>query len=190
MLAQTPVGGTLVNGIAYIPIAGAGVVDADVVAAFATQGGVQRHVGRLAKNVPQRDVNGRVAARLGAGATPAQVAGELPVAGFDRQRVFAQQLRAGPLMDVSLHRLRTHKGFTQTDQSLVGVDAHPHDVGELIEPQGFNFGNFQFTLQKKPQVSPPAAGFHDAGGQPPRAFLSPSKTMLTASPPIVGILRS
>ena len=52
VLTQAPVGGTLVHRIAYIAVAGAGVVDADVIAAFATQGSVQRHVGRLAKNVP------------------------------------------------------------------------------------------------------------------------------------------
>ena len=46
-------------------------------------------------------------------------------------------------MDVSLDRRCAHEGFTQTGQALVGVNAHPDDVGELAEPDSFYVGDLQ-----------------------------------------------
>src|SRR5450830_1154805 len=73
MLPQTPVGRALVDGVAHILVAGAGVVDADGVTALAPQRGMHGHVGGLAKDVPQGNVHGRVAACLDARAAPAQI---------------------------------------------------------------------------------------------------------------------
>ena len=98
VVGQAPVGAGLVGGAADVLVTGAGVVDADTVAALATQCGVHRHVGGFAKNVPQRNVNGRVAPRLDTRPTPAQVTGDVAVAGLDLQRVGAQQFGRGPFV--------------------------------------------------------------------------------------------
>ncbi len=141
VVPQAPVRRRLVGVAADVLVAGAGVVDADRVAALAAQRRVHGHAGRLAEHVPQRDVDGRVAARLDAGAAPAEIAGQVAVARLDGQRVLPHQARRRPLVQVGLDGLRAHEGLAQPDQALVGVQAHPEDVGKLTEPDGFELGD-------------------------------------------------
>jgi hypothetical protein len=55
-----------------------------------------------------------------------------------QQRVSADQIGPGGLVDVGLDRRRAHEGLAQPDQPLVGMDLHPQHVGELAEPDGFD----------------------------------------------------
>jgi hypothetical protein len=57
---------------------------------------------------------------------------------------------------VGLNRLRTHEGFAQADQPLVGVNTYPNDVGKLAQPERFNLCDFQSALQKKRRPIQPA----------------------------------
>ena len=79
-LPQAPVTAGLVHVAADVLVARAGVVDANFVAAFAAQSGVQRHASGFAKNVPQRDVHRRISASLNTGPTPTQIARDVALA--------------------------------------------------------------------------------------------------------------
>ena len=142
VVGQAPVGTGLVGSAADVLVTRAGVVDTDAVAAFAAQCGVHRQVGGFAKNIPQRNVHRRVAPRLHTRPAPAQVAGDVAVAGLDLQRVGANQLGCRPFVQIGFDRLCTHESFTQPHQAFIGVQAHPEDVGELAEADGFELGDF------------------------------------------------
>ena len=141
-LPQAPVRTALVDVAADVLVTRASVVHTDLVAALASEGRVHRHASGFAKNIPQRDVHRRVATRFHAGATPAQITGDVTLAGFDGQRVLAHQFGRDPFVQISLDRLRAHEGFAQAHQALVGVQTYPDDVGKLAQSDGFELRDF------------------------------------------------
>src|SRR3712207_9395732 len=76
----------------------------------------------LAKQVPEGDVHGRVAPRLGPTARVAEVAVELPGVLVDAQGILSEQIRGRSLVDVGLYRPRAEEGLAQAHRPLVGVD--------------------------------------------------------------------
>jgi hypothetical protein len=57
---------------------------------------------------------------------------------IDLQRVSADQVRGDALMDVGFDRASAEERFAETDESFVGVNLHPKQVGKFIEPKRFN----------------------------------------------------
>ena len=100
-------------------------------------------------------------------------------------------------MQIGLDGLGAHEGLAQPDQALVGVQAHPEDVGKLAEADGFELSDLH-AMSGKPAAradGSAAAGACDLVGMtlcylPPRAFFSASSTMFTASAPMVGTFLS
>ena len=76
----------------------------------------------------------------------ADVADEVLGDAVDGERVAAEQLRRDRLVDIGLDRLRHEEGLAEPDEALVGVDAQPEEVGELLEPDGFDGGDLHFFL--------------------------------------------
>ena len=136
---QAPVVGQLTDVLAHVAIAGAGVVDADLRARQTAQQLMDRLAGRLAENVPERDVERGQAAHLGAAAGEPDVGVEqrarVPV---DRERVLAQQARRRRLVDVGDRGVRSEERFAEAEQALVGVHVHPEQIRELVELNGLD----------------------------------------------------
>ena len=139
---QAPVVGQLADVLAHVAIAGAGVVDADLRARQAAQQLMDRLAGRLAEDVPERDVERGQAAHLGAAAGEADVGVEqrarVPV---DRERVLAEQARRRRLVDVGDRGVRPEERLAEADQALVGVHVHPEQIRELVELNGLDRGD-------------------------------------------------
>ncbi len=117
-----------------VGVAGAGVVDLDPVAHAAAEQVAERQVRRLAEDVPQRDVDGRAAAHLGARRGKADVAREGALDALDVARVAAQERWRDDAVDMRLGRLRAIERLAEPGQALVRVHLHPEQVGELANP--------------------------------------------------------
>ena len=141
LLADMPVRDLLGAGVADVFVARAGVVGADRVAGPAAERDRDRLADRLAVDVPEREVDRGVAARLDARAAPAEIIVEAGVAGLDLQRVLADQLGRDALMQIGLDRGRAHEGLAEADEPVIGVQAHPDEVAELGEADGFEGGD-------------------------------------------------
>ncbi len=116
---------------AHVDRAGAGVVGADRgtrEAAEQLRDGLARE---LPQDVPEGDVERRVAAHLDAARAEAEVAHEVLGDPVDRARVAADQPRRERLVDVGLDRPRHEEGLAEPHDPLVGVDLEPEDVLEL-----------------------------------------------------------
>ena len=93
---------------------------------------VQRLSGRLAEQVPQRDIHRGSGAHLysGAGKTEILVL-QGPSMPVHLQGRLPEQQRCHRFMDVRLDRARTEEGLAQTDQSFIRMNVKPEQVGEL-----------------------------------------------------------
>ena len=92
--------GVLLGG-ADMPVAGAGVVDRHALVGAPAEQPPDRLAERLAVDVPERDVDGGVAAHLGAGIAGADIdAAERAVVQFDVARVLAEQIGGDVVVDV------------------------------------------------------------------------------------------
>jgi hypothetical protein len=136
LAVETPILGELALGAAYVAVAGAGVVGPDLRPRETAQELVDRPAGRLAEQVPERDVDRRGAAQLGPARGEAQIIVVEEGAGVavDLERVLAEQARCRGLVDVGLDGARSEEGLTQAHEPLVGVDLDPEEVRELLEP--------------------------------------------------------
>src|SRR5262249_15199588 len=140
--------------VADVLVAGAGVVDTDAIAAPAAQRLADRPADRLAEQVPQRDVDRRVAARLHTGAAPAEIVDEGPVDRLDLDRIAADQLGRRALVDIGLDRGRAHEGLAETGQPLVGPETDPDEVGELAQPDGLDGGDLHARAAEVAAAAP------------------------------------
>jgi hypothetical protein len=95
---------------------------------------VERLSGRLAEQVPERDVYGRGGAHLHPRAAEAEVLIlQCPSMPVHLQGGLTEQERRHCLMDLRLDRAGTKERLAQADQSLFGMDMEPEQVGELAE---------------------------------------------------------
>jgi hypothetical protein len=99
---------------------------------------VQRKRGRLAKDVPQRHVDHRPAAILGARAEVADERSQLVPVVVDAKRIPAEEVGSGGLVDPRDHRLGAEEALAHTDESFVGVDLQIGDVGKLPDEDGLD----------------------------------------------------
>ena len=131
---EPPVVGPPVRAAAHVAVARAGVVGADPVPAQAPQQLVDRLPGRLAEEVPERDVHGGAPAGLGAGAREADVGREVPADALDRERVPAEHRHRRRLVQVRLNRPGAEERLPEPREPFVGVHPHPQHVRKLVEP--------------------------------------------------------
>ena len=95
---------------------------------------MQRLPGRLAAEIPQRDVDRRRRAHLRAAACGSDVAAQRACVRLDPARVLTEQV-AGDRVDVRFDRVREEERLAEPDESLVGVDEDVHEARELVQAQ-------------------------------------------------------
>ncbi len=91
----------------------------------------------LAEQIPEGDVERRIAPRLRAGRTESEIAVQVSGDEIDLQRIAADQLRRNDLVNVGLHRLRRHESLAEAGEALRGVDAQPQQIAEFRQPDRF-----------------------------------------------------
>ena len=96
---------------------------------------MERPARGLAGEVPERDVDRRGGAHLGAAAARADVAAQRARVPLDQGGILADQV-AGDRMDVRLDRVGEEERLAEPDEPLVGVDEHVHEARELLDAQG------------------------------------------------------
>ena len=132
----------------HVPVAGAGVVGADRRAGHPAQ---EVHHGpprRLAEEVPERDVEGRVGPGLDSGRARADVIREREPEPVDGRRVPAEEAPGRGLVDVGGDGLGAEEGLAEAHQPLVGVKADEAEVGELAELDCLDGGHAHGTLSR------------------------------------------
>ena len=87
----------------------------------------------------------------------------------DAQRVLAEQERRRRGVQIGLDLGRAEEGLAEPDQPLVGVHAHPDEVGELAEPHRLEGGD----LHRFPPSIVRADLASSIGGKP--LFASPCR---------------
>ena len=122
--------------------AAAGVVDAHAITRGAAEQLVDRHAGRLAHEVPQRDVDRGGRARLDAGTPIAdglaqQRRADLP----DVCGVHAEQQGRRDIVHVGFHDGRIEIGFAEADQAGVRLHMHPQQLIVESGAKGFDRGD-------------------------------------------------
>src|SRR5690606_39261990 len=161
---QPEVGGALHRPGLHVAVAGAGVVRPHRFADLAAEQLAQRLPHRLAEDVPEREVDRRAAAHLGAAAAVAEVADQVRLVPFDVARVLAHEVRRDGLVHVRFGGLRAVEGLAQADQAFVGMQAHPQDVGMRIQAYGLDLGDlhlvsidgrYRTAAMVKPTSTPP-----------------------------------
>ncbi len=141
LCAQAPIARVLALGGAHVGRAGAGVVGADARPREAAEKLRDRLPRRLAEQVPQRDVERRVAADLGAGGAEPDIEGQVLGDPVDGERIAAEELWRDRLVHIGFNGLRQEERLAEADQPLVRVDAEPQEVGEFFEPDRFDGGD-------------------------------------------------
>src|SRR5215207_4525551 len=102
----------------------AGIVDADIVPSRAAEQRVEWLAGRLPDNVPERHVDRRGGADLGAGAAEADIRPCRAGQRLDAARVRADEGGRDPLVDVGVDRGTAEPALANADQALVSMDAN------------------------------------------------------------------
>ena len=137
-IADAPIGDFLSAAVANVPVTGAGVVNANLVARPAAQHVADGLAVSFAEQIPQGDVDGGITPRFDAGRTPAEIILDISVDAFDLKRVATDQLGRHGLMDVGLDRSCAHKSLAEAVDSIIRVQADPDDVREFLESDRFN----------------------------------------------------
>src|SRR5439155_20730894 len=119
---------------------GTRVVRADRVAARTAEEPVERLPRGLAAEVPQRDVDGRRGAQLGAAPIGADVSAQRTRMRLDLARVLAEQV-AGDCVQVRLHRVGEEERLAEPDESLVGVDEDMDEAWKLVQAERVDAGD-------------------------------------------------
>ena len=145
---ESPVVGAPVGTAAHVAVARAGVVGADPVPAQAPQQLVDGLTGRLAEQVPERDVHGGAPTGLGAGAREADVGREVPADALDRERVPAKHRRRRRFVQVRLDRPGTEERLPESREPFVGVHPHPQHVRKLVEPDRLERSDLHASLPR------------------------------------------
>ena len=96
---------------------------------------MERLPGRLAAEIPERDVDRRRGPRLGAAACGADVAAQRACVQFDPPRILPEQVARGDRVHVRLDRVGEEERLAEPDESLVGVHEHVQEARELVQPQ-------------------------------------------------------
>ena len=137
--------------IGIFPVADAGVVDRDPVAAAAAEHGVDRQPGDLAEQVPERHVDRRDRPHLGPhrAAEIHQREHVAPVI-LDVARVAADQQRREDVMDDRGDGARQVIGLAEAGQAGIGVNADPQVVGQRLPRRGVQLRPLRLRQRLEP----------------------------------------
>src|SRR5215211_3533669 len=155
-LRQAPVADLLLGASPHVAIAGAGVIDADPFPAGTTEQLVNRLADVAPKEVPERDVDCRVAPSLDATGGIADVRGQCSRVLVDVEGILPQEVRRDRLVNVRLDRLGPEKRLPETGDALIRVHPHPEQVRELPEPQRFDRADFHELPPYMPLIPNPS----------------------------------
>ena len=106
------------------------------------------HAGGLAEEIPERDVEGGIAAHLGPGGAKAENARQVARKRVDLERVPADDAGRHDLVDIGFDGSRMKEGFAEARQALVGMDEQPEEVRSLGDADGFQPGDLHSCLPK------------------------------------------
>ena len=110
-----------------------------LIAAEAAQQLMDRLAGRLAEEIPERDIDGGEAAHLRAAAAETDIGRAQGVGVLvDPQGILAQQIGRHAFMDVSRNRIGAEEGLAQADQPFIRMHLHPAKIGELGQLDRFD----------------------------------------------------
>ena len=133
---RVPLAGDLIQPASDIAVAGAGVVGADPVVAEAAQQLMDRLAGRLAEEIPERDIDGGEAAHLRAAAAETDIGRAQGVGVLvDPQGILAQKIGRRTLVDIGRDGLGAEEGLAEADQAFVGHHLDP-DADWRTRPAG------------------------------------------------------
>src|SRR5215204_1270214 len=127
---------------------GAGIVDADIVPGRAAEQRVEWLAGRLPDNVPERHVDRRGGADLGAGAAEADIRPCRAGQRLDAASVRADEGGRDPLVDVGVDRGTAEPALAKPDQALVSMDANPDQRQARGEAHRLDLGD----LHRSPNI--------------------------------------
>src|SRR5258707_10529572 len=121
--------------LGVVAVAGAGIVDAELVARETAEELRHRLAERLAEQIPQREIDRRVAADLDAARRePVEMAadavGQRIVMAIDLARVLAEKVGRAGRVDIGSDRLRVADRLAETDDSVIGMEPQPDEIGE------------------------------------------------------------
>src|SRR5271154_1363586 len=137
LVAESPVPGVLSARLTHIGDARAGVVGADRGSRETAEQLGDRLAHRLAEHIPQRDVEGRIAARLNSGRAEAEIASQVLGESIDGQWIASEHPGSQDFVEIGFDRSWREESFTQPDQAFVGVDMQPYQIREFLEPYRF-----------------------------------------------------
>ena len=103
---------------------------------------IDRLIGGLAPNIPQGDIDTGIAPDLGPGAGETHIAGQCLGMIVNAQRILAQQVLGGETVNMGLGRGNTVEDFTQASQAFIGMHQNPQQIGEFLQPNGLDRGDF------------------------------------------------
>ncbi len=136
-----------------VPGAGARVVRADALAAAPAEQAVDRLADGLPEDVPERDVDRRVALRLGAAAAPAgERVVQPPGVALDVARLLAEQARGRDLVQVALDGVEVQARLAEADDALVGDELQPAERRQLLPADGDELGQAQLALPRAREI--------------------------------------
>jgi hypothetical protein len=156
-VADAPVIDRLHRPLTDVAVAGAGVVDRDRLAARPSEELIERQPAHLSEEIPERDVDRRVATQLDAGARVPEVPAQRGHVTLDLERILPQQVRRDRLVQVRLDGASAEERLSQPDESVVGVHRDEKEVGELLEAQGVDASDLHLG-RPAAEVASPAAG--------------------------------
>ena len=166
---EAPVPRLLSAAFTDVAVAGAGIVDADLVVREAAQALMDWLSDSLAEQVPQRDVHGGRGAHLHAAAAEAEILIlQRPGMTVDLQRGLPEQQRRHGLMDLRLDSAGAKEGLPESDQSLVGVDVDPEQIGKLPESDRLEGRDLHGVSSRA--LHPSGQSLLDRSNGPPRRF--------------------
>jgi hypothetical protein len=97
---------------------------------------VERLSAHLAEDVPEGDVDRRVAALLDARARRAQVAAERGCVPLDLERILAEQVGRNGLVQVGIDSLGAEERLSEAEVPFVCPHRDEEEIGELLEAEG------------------------------------------------------
>ncbi|MNV52401.1 hypothetical protein D3C71_1444900 [compost metagenome] len=130
----------------------AGIVGADFLARKTAEQLRDRLASHFAENVPERDVEGGIAAHFRTRRTEADIAHQFLRQKIDRQRIAADDTRDDIFVDIAFHRFGPEKGLPQSGNALIGVDQNPEQVAPLGDTHRLQLGDLHVSSQNFPRA--------------------------------------
>ena len=136
-VADAVIGGHLAGRFLDVFGARTGVIGANFAAGKAAEQLGYGLTRGLAKQIPQRDVKGRIAPHFRPRRAKAQIPHQISRQSVNFQRVAANHAGGYVFMHMGFHRGRPEKGLAQAHQPLIGMHLQPDQVRPFGHADGF-----------------------------------------------------